>query len=260
MSRHGRANRNVCGFDVANFTHHDDVWVLRKLAQTFGNVGRSPVSRRSARRPAAVFHRLLDRDDPTLDGIDAAKKTVERGGFPRRSPGQQDDSIRLREQMRTIFACLSLRSSRSNRNAFGAAEQRKLIDSPFTVGMSDAHVDVLIVRLQVDAAILRQTRSAMSWRHTFRRERWPIAAGATAAAPPLRAGFRRCDNESADRFRAVRLNIGPRIENRFANDCSRFHHGRVRVVRVQSGPSMSCVLSNERFAFRISSKVSAPTP
>ena len=80
VTRHRRANRDVRGFDIANFADHDDVWVLpQNVTETFGECEidlRFNIDLRNARQP--IFHRLFDGDDAPLHGIDAGQEAIKR--------------------------------------------------------------------------------------------------------------------------------------------------------------------------------------
>src|SRR5437899_1848460 len=80
---HRRADGDVGGLDIANFTDHHDVWILsQNVAQPFGKGEvdlRLHVNLRNAGEP--IFHRFLDRDDPALDRINGGEKAVKRSRF-----------------------------------------------------------------------------------------------------------------------------------------------------------------------------------
>ena len=109
VARHRRPDRNVRRLHIANLAHHDHVRVLpQNVAEPFRECQvdlRFHIDLRHTRQP--IFHRLFDRDDPALDRIDAAEETIERRRFPAaRRPGQQNDSVRLREQRPDDLALL----------------------------------------------------------------------------------------------------------------------------------------------------------
>ena len=127
MPRHRRTNRNVRGFDIANFTHHHDVRVLpQNMAQALGEGEidlRFHIDLRNARQP--IFHRFFNRDDPALNGINAAEKTIKRSGFSAAGwSGQQNDSVRLREEMTNDLRLLLAQiEPLKTEMLFGPAEQ-----------------------------------------------------------------------------------------------------------------------------------------
>ena len=102
VTRHSRPNCDVGCLDIANFANHHHVWILpQNVSQPFGEREidlRFHVDLRNTRQP--IFHRFLNRDDPALDRIDTAEKTVERSRFAAAGrAGDKYDPIRLRQKI-----------------------------------------------------------------------------------------------------------------------------------------------------------------
>src|SRR5205823_12689094 len=153
MTRHRGADRDVCGFDVANLTNHHNVRVLpQNVTETFGK-GQIDlwlhVNLRHARQP--IFHWLFDGDDAALNGIDAAQEAIKRRRFSATSrAGEKNDSVRLREQMANDLLLLFAQIEPIEPELLLAAAEQTQTDGFAVHGGNsrDADVDVLIVRLQ----------------------------------------------------------------------------------------------------------------
>ena len=162
VTGHRCADRNVGGFNVANLAHHDYVGVLsQNVAETFRKSQvdfRFHVDLRNARQ--SIFHRLFDRNDATLHGIDAAEKAIKRGRFSAASwAGKKNDPVRLREQISNNgLLFLAQIQTVESKLLLAAAEQSQA--DRFSVDGGNgrhAHVNILITRLQIHAPILGQT-------------------------------------------------------------------------------------------------------
>src|SRR5437667_1535202 len=102
MPGHGGADGDVGRLDVANFADHYDIRILpQNMAKTFGKSEidfRLHIDLGNSRQ--AIFHRLFDGNDAALDRVNAGKKTIKGCRFSAAGwAGQQDDSVRLREQL-----------------------------------------------------------------------------------------------------------------------------------------------------------------
>ena len=156
---HGRANGNVRRLHVANFSHHDDIGILpQDMAQPLGE---GEVDLRFyidlGNAGQAIFHRLLDGDDAALHRIDARKKTIERRRLSAAGrPGQQDDAVRLIEQMPDdFFLAFAEIEPVKTELLFAAAEQTQTDRFPVHRGDGgDTHVDVRPACLQIHAPVL----------------------------------------------------------------------------------------------------------
>ena len=102
VTGHGRANRDICRFDVANFANHHDVRVLsQNVTQTFGERKIDLwfyVNLWHARD--SILDRFFDGDDATLHRINATQEAIQRCRFSAAGrPGEQNDSVSMREQI-----------------------------------------------------------------------------------------------------------------------------------------------------------------
>ena len=102
MTSHGRLNGNLCGFEVANFTNHDDVGVLpQDGAQGLGkgqiNFG---VDLRLAHPGQFIFDGIFHRHDVAACGVQALQRGIQGGGFARAcGAGDQDQPMGLCHQL-----------------------------------------------------------------------------------------------------------------------------------------------------------------
>src|SRR2546430_1947193 len=232
MTRHRRADRDVRGFDVANLTNHHNVRVLpQNVTETFGKGQidlRLNVDLGHARQP--IFHRLFDGDDAPLNGIDAAQEAIKRRRFSAASrAGEKNDSVRLREQMANDLLLLFAQIEPIEPELLLAAAEQTQTDGFAVHGGNsrDADVDVLIVRLQIHAAILGQpTLSDVHVRHYFQarddgrlqhtqlRRHRDFVQNSVDSIPNSQIVFERFN-----------VNIGGALDNCFANDLvHEFYH------------------------------------
>src|SRR4029077_9982146 len=102
VTSHGRANRDVRGFDITNFPDHHNVGVLsQNMTKTFceGQIDlRFHIDLRNTRN--SIFDRFFDGNDAALDGIDTAEKAIKGSRFAAAGrAGQKNDPVRLRQEM-----------------------------------------------------------------------------------------------------------------------------------------------------------------
>src|SRR5690348_12184420 len=109
MPRHGRADRDVRSFDVANLTHHDHIGVLsQNVAQTFGKSEvdlRFHLDLRNTSNP--VFDWFIDSNNAPLYRIDAGEKAIKGSRFSAAGwTGEENDSVGLCQEMSNNFLLL----------------------------------------------------------------------------------------------------------------------------------------------------------
>ena len=242
MAGHGRADGDIGRLDVANFSDHDDVWVLtQNVTQAFGKGEvdlRFHIDLRDARK--TVLDRFLDRDDAALDGVDAAEKTIERSRFAGAGrAGNEDDSVRLGEERlhdpRVLPA--EVETLETECMLLIATEQTQA-DRLAVHGRDggNADVDGLLGGLEVDAAVLGQAALRdVHVRHHFqarddgrlqeaqlRRDR-DFVQDAIDAVTNAQIVFERLD-----------VDVGRAFVNRFTDDLvNEFHDRCVGIVSVQ---------------------------
>ncbi len=83
MTGQGRLYRNTCGLEVAHLAHHDDVRILADDGAQGPREGHADLGLDldliDARK--LIFHRVLDRDDLALLGVEAAQRRVQGGAL-----------------------------------------------------------------------------------------------------------------------------------------------------------------------------------
>src|SRR6266700_6928087 len=102
VASHGRANRDVRRFNVANLADHHHIWILsQNVTETFGESQidlRFHIDLRDTGN--SIFDWFFDGDDAALDGINAAEKAIKRSRFAATGrAGQKNDPVRLRQEM-----------------------------------------------------------------------------------------------------------------------------------------------------------------
>src|SRR5262249_31418305 len=102
VASHGRANRNVRRFDIANLADHDHIRILsQNVTEAFGESQidlRFYINLRDTSNP--IFDRFFDGNDATLNGIDAAEKAIKGSRFAAAGrAGEKNDAVRLGQEM-----------------------------------------------------------------------------------------------------------------------------------------------------------------
>src|SRR6266481_1931614 len=134
VTSHGCADGDVRGFDVANLTNHHHIRILsQNMAEP---ICETPGIRYSTGSSIVMMRRCTE--------LMLLKKQYNEVDLPQPvGPVSRMIPFGCASRCRMISSCFSLRSSRSNPNCCSPRlSNRKLIDSPFTVGMVETRTSM----------------------------------------------------------------------------------------------------------------------
>ena len=102
-------NRNLRGFCITNFPHHDDIRVLAKYGAQAASERHihAGIHLRLSYAFQFIFHGIFYRQNITARGIKRRKNGVERGAFPgARWPRDQNNTVGKGKQiLQTVGVC-----------------------------------------------------------------------------------------------------------------------------------------------------------
>ncbi len=226
MAGHGGADGDLGGLEVADFADHDDVRILAQDGAQAVGEGEADlgfhIDLRYAGKP--VFHRFFDRDDAAGDGVDGSEKAVKAGRFSRAGrAGGEDDSVRVLEQRLHGFHLLLAHVEPLDAEGERLAAREQAQGDRFAIhggDRRDAHVDEAGLRLQIDAAILRQAalgdvhvrhhfqaRNDRALQHAELRRHGDLVQDAVDAVSDAQVVFERLD-----------VDVGGALDDGFADD------------------------------------------